>query len=61
MHAAALLPSQLPPQVIPEPLHGVRAPTGAPVTGEHVPILFGRLHAAHCDVHVESQHTPSMQ
>src|SRR5260370_26994635 len=39
-------PSQVPPHV-PLPLHGVRAPTGAPVTSEHVPRLPLTLHAWH--------------
>jgi hypothetical protein len=41
--------------------HAERPPTGAPVTGEHVPLVPVRLHASHCPAHAVLQQTPSTQ
>jgi hypothetical protein len=60
VHAVVSVPLQLPAHT-PVPPHAVRPPTGAPVTGEQVPTLPARLHAAHCSVHALLQHTPSTQ
>jgi hypothetical protein len=46
-HAVVFAPSQAPSHPVPLPMHAVRGATGLPVTGEHVPALFGRLHAWH--------------
>ena len=52
------LPSQAPAQASPSsPAHAGRAPTGAPVTGEHLP----PPHDSHWPSQALSQHTPSAQ
>ncbi len=59
-HAVALVPSQVPPQVVPKPAHAARAPTGGPeVTVEQVPIDPGWEHASRCPSQLRSQQTPS--
>src|SRR5581483_5042543 len=57
---AADAPLHVPPHV-PDPVHAVRPPTGAPLTNEHVPTAPGRLHAWHWPLHALLQHTPSTQ
>ncbi len=52
-------PSQAPPQPEPSLVQAVRAPTGAPVTGEQVPTWPARLQAWHWPPQAELQHTPS--
>ena len=63
MHFAVSLPLHWIPQVVPVPTpeHAARAPIGLPETGEQVPALPERLHAAHWSPHALSQHTPSTQ
>ena len=55
------MPPQDPAQGDPSPGHGVRAPTGAPVTGEHVPAWPARLQASHWPEQALLQQTPSAQ
>jgi hypothetical protein len=54
-------PSQAPPQAVPSLAQAARPPTGAPVTGEQVPALPGRLQAWHWSPQPELQQTPSTQ
>ena len=58
----ALAPSQRPPQFVPSVAHGCREPFGAPpTTVEQTPSVPGRLHAWHCPLHADRQHSPSTQ
>jgi hypothetical protein len=61
VHDWVVTPSQKPSQPVPLPPHAVRGATGVPVTAEHVPGEAVRLHASHCPVQSELQHTPSTQ
>ena len=58
---AMLTPSHVPAQELPSLAQAVLPPTGAPVTGAHVPAEPGKLHAPHCSVHAVEQQTPSTQ
>jgi hypothetical protein len=55
-----LVPLQAPPHV-PVPLHAVRVPWGAPVTGEQVPVWPATSHAWHSPSQAMSQQTLSTQ
>jgi hypothetical protein len=61
LHFAPSYPSQREPHVVPSPTppHAALPPVGTPATGEQVPTLPVTLHALHCWVHAELQHTPS--
>ena len=59
--AVVSLPSQVPSQPVPSPMHATRGGMGLPLTGEHVPTLLGRLQASHCPTQSSLQHTPSTQ
>jgi hypothetical protein len=56
-----LVPSQLPPQVVPAFKHAWRPPTGWPLMVLQVPTEPDALHAWHCPVHALAQHTASTQ
>lgn len=58
VQAVVVVPSQVLAQG-PAPPQAVRAPTGAPLTGEHVPPFPLTLQASHCPVHEVAQQTPS--
>jgi hypothetical protein len=59
---AVLAPVHCKSQSLAAPLQRVRVvPTVAPVTGEQVPTLPGKLHAPQESVHALLQHTPSLQ
>jgi hypothetical protein len=60
-HAVVRVPSQDPPHAVLSEPHTWRAPTGAPFTGEQIPILPATLHASHWPLHAPSQHTLSTQ
>jgi hypothetical protein len=49
------LPLHMPLQLVPSLAQAVRAPCGAPVTGEQVPSLPGTSQASHCEPHDELQ------
>jgi hypothetical protein len=55
------MPSQVPLHVGSVPTQAVRDPTATPVTGEHVPLDAGRLHASHWPPQALLQQTPSVQ
>jgi hypothetical protein len=57
------VPSQTEPHADPEPApaHAARLPWGAPATALQVPTFPATSHAAHCELHPVSQHTPSTQ
>jgi hypothetical protein len=57
VHAPALHESMV--QTLPS--SQLRVPTGAPVTGEQLPVEAARLHAWQAPVHGPLQHTPSTQ
>src|SRR5438132_1969373 len=62
--AAMLLPSQLPPHVLPSLAQAARAPPlrcGAPDTGVHWPTEPATSQAWHCPLHAWLQQTPSAQ
>ena len=60
--AAALVPSQEPPQTDPSEVHAARDPCGAPlVTVVHVPELPGMSQAWHWPPQAALQQTPSTQ
>jgi hypothetical protein len=61
VHETVVMPSQSPLHPVPSPGHALRGATGAPVTGEQVPLLVARLHASHWPVQSLLQHTPSAQ
>jgi len=61
VHVLVLTPSQVPAHVVPSVVQRLRPPTGAPVTGEHVPTLLGSLQDSHCPKQPELQQTPSAQ
>jgi hypothetical protein len=46
-HAVRLLPSHIPPQVVPAPAHAVWPARGAPLTAVHVPLLAVSPHDSH--------------
>ena len=48
-------PSQLPPQTVPSVSQATRPPRGGPLTGQHVPSLFGTSQASHWPSQAASQ------
>jgi hypothetical protein len=56
-----LVPSQLPPQVVPAPVQAARPVRGAPLTATHVPLLVVSAHASHAPAQAALQQTPSAQ
>jgi hypothetical protein len=60
VQAAALTPSQSPPQV-PAPAQGARLLRGAPDTVVQMPMLLGSAQASQLPPQGLSQHTSSMQ
>jgi hypothetical protein len=61
MQAMRLVPSHIPPQVLPAPAHAVLPVRGAPVTATQVPLLLASAHDSHCPVHATLQQTLSGQ
>jgi hypothetical protein len=61
VHARLFVPLQVPPQAEPSVAHAPRPPTGAPMTGQHVPTWPPTLHASHWPEQAVPQHTPSTQ
>jgi hypothetical protein len=53
------MPSQLPAQAVPWPVHEARPPRGAPVIGEQVPLRSWRSQASQLPLHGLSQQVPS--
>jgi hypothetical protein len=54
-------PSQVPPQLVPAPLHAGWPVRGSPVTALQVPFFPLSLQASQGPLHAELQHTPSTQ
>jgi hypothetical protein len=54
-------PSQVPPQLVPAPLHAGWLARGVPVTALQVPFFPVSPHASHGPLHAELQQTPSTQ
>jgi hypothetical protein len=60
-HAVRVIPSQLPPQVLPAPAQAVWPLRGAPVTATHIPLLDASAHASQDPPQAALQQTPSAQ
>jgi hypothetical protein len=60
-HAVRLVPSHIPPQVVPAPVHAAWPVRGAPLTAVQIPLLAVSPHDSHCPVQALLQQTPSAQ
>ena len=63
VHALAVVPSHVGPQLVPAPapVHAPRVPWGMPSTVTHVPSFPVTSHASHFPPHALSQQSPSTQ